>query len=110
MKFFLTGVANVATQATDTARKIVDLREAHRSLIAEKFGNHAGKAMRLLERLYRRPFTTVGDAKELLGISFSNASTLIDKFTDGKILVEMTGQSRYRVFLYAPYVVLFSDI
>jgi Fic family protein len=110
LKFFLRGISEVAGQATQTARDIVRLREAHRHLIAETFGNHAGKAMRLLERLFERPTITVNEAKELLKISFPNANKLVEKFVESKLLFEVTGQSRNRVFMYLPYTNLFSSI
>jgi Fic family protein len=110
LKFFLRGVTEVAHQATDTARKIVALRENHRELIAEKFGNHAGKAVRLLERLYERPTVTVNDVTRLLSISFPNANALVDKFVQQAILNELTGNARNRVFFYTPYIDLFSNI
>lgn len=110
LKFFLRGVAEVSNQATQTSRDIVALREAHRHLIAENFGNHAGKAMRLLERLYERPTVTVNNVRDLLDISFPNANHLVEKFVDSQMLFEVTGQARNRVFMYTPYTSLFSSI
>ena len=110
LKFFIQGVFEVANQATETAKQIVALRENHRLLIAERFGNHAGKAMRLHERLFERPTVTVNDVRDLLHISFPNANALVDKFVDAGLLVETTGQARNRVFMYELYVNLFSNI
>lgn len=109
LKFFLRGVRDVADQATDTAKRIVALRETHWQLIAKQFGNHSGKAMRLLESLYEHPVTTVNAAKELLGISFPNANVVIGKFVEHQMLVEATGNARNRVFLYRPYTELFAS-
>jgi len=110
LKFFLSGVAGVADQATETARKIVALREGHRALIARSFGNHAGKGALVLERLYRRPTTNVNEVKEMLGIGYPNAAALVQKFVDNAMLFEMTGQARNRVYVYAPYVELFASL
>lgn len=110
LKFFLRGVANVAKQATETAREIVLLREEHRSEIIENFGASAGRASRLLEHLYKRPTVTVNDAKDLMNVSFPNANSTIDRMVNAGILTEITGQSRNRVFLYQPYVNLFSGL
>ena len=103
-------MTQVAKQATETAKQIVALREEHRSLIAEKFGNHGSKAVRLLERLYERPTVSVNVVSNLLGVSFPNANALVDKFVEHKLLFETTGQARNRVFLYFPYVNLFSNL
>lgn len=110
LKFFLRGVAEVANQATETAKKIVALREDHRRLIADRFGNHGGKAVRLLERLYEKPTVNVNDVAELLSISFPNANELVRKFQRNKLLIELTGQARNRIFFYQSYINLFSNI
>jgi Fic family protein len=110
LKFFLRGVGNVAAQATETARNIVGLREAHRALIIEKFGSSGGNALRLLEQLYKRPSVTVNLAKEILGISYPNANNLINKLAEHEIIFEITGQARNRLFFYSPYINLFGDV
>lgn len=110
LRFFLTGVTSVAKQATETAKRIVSLREDHRRLIIERFGNSSGNAMRVLEHMYERPYLTVNTVKEMLGISFPNASKLIDKFVNAALLVEITGRSRNRIFRYSSYMDLFSNL
>jgi Fic family protein len=110
LKFFLQGVGTVADQATDTARKIVALREDHRQLIIEHMGSSCASAIKLIEHLYNNPSTTVNSAKELLGVSYPNANNLIDKLCENKILFEVTGQLRNRLFFYSPYIDLFSEI
>ena len=110
LKFFLRGVAEVASQATETAKKIVAMREDHRELIVTRFGNHAGKGIRLLERLYEHPTITISHACDYIGVSFPNASSLINKFRQNELLVEVTGNRRNRFFLYQPYIDLFSNI
>jgi len=65
--------------------------------------------LRILESLYRTPFISVSQAAERLGITFQAARNLIQRFVDADLLVEITGQERYRVYQYAPYVRLFSD-
>ena len=110
LKFFLTGVRDVARQATDTARNIVALREKHRSLIIENFGSSSGNALRILESLYGQPGVSVNSVKDTLKISFPNANNLIGRFVDLDLLVEVTGNSRNRLFVYRPYTELFSPL
>lgn len=108
-KFFLTGVATVSLEATETARAIVSLREAHRSAITDGFGRAAGNGLKILEGLYRRPYVTVSQVRERLGISFPPAAELVQRMVDADILVEVTGRERYRIYQYTPYIHLFSD-
>lgn len=107
LKFFLRGVGAVAAQATETARKIVDLREEHRLLIINNFGTSGANAMRILEHLYQRPSITVNRVKEILGVSYPNANNLVEKLCTHKIIFEVTGQARNRIFFYTPYIELF---
>lgn len=109
LKFFLTGVAEVSHEATETARKIVSLRESHRHEIVRKFGRSAGNGLIILEGLFERPMMNVNDIAKKLEITFAAANTLAQRFIDARILMEITGQQRYRVFSYDPYVSLFSS-
>ncbi len=110
LKFFLRGVDIVAGQATETARRIVALRENHRALIADHLGTSGTNAMKLLEHLYRRPSITVNAARDLLKISYPNANKLVDRLCQIQILYEITGRHRNRLFFYSPYIDLFSNL
>ena len=108
LKFFLNGVISVATQATETARQIVDLREQHRTLITNNFGSAGANGARLLEQIYKRPTINVNAVKDFLEISYPNANNLVEKFRKNGILFEVTGNARNRQFLYTSYIDLFS--
>ncbi len=108
LKFFLQGIYEVSQEATETSRKIVDLREAHRQRIAENFGRVAGNAMQVLETLYQRPFIKVQDIIELSKVSYPAANQLMNKFVDHGLLTEVTGQARNRQFRYGSYIELFN--
>ncbi|WP_308721484.1 Fic family protein [Komagataeibacter xylinus] len=107
IKFFLRGVAEVSAEATETARKIVDLREENRDIIQKNFGKTAGNALILLERLFYSPYVDIKIVAENLNISYPTANNLVNKFVEYGILHEQTGQQRYRLFFYKPYVSLF---
>jgi cell filamentation protein, protein adenylyltransferase len=109
LAFFLRGVAEVSSQATDTARRILALREQHRSRITDGFGRAAGHGHRVLESLYKRPIVAVEDVRELTGTTYPAANQLVQRFVEQKILREITGQARHRRFRYDPYIKLFTD-
>ena len=94
--FLLQGIAEVASEATATIRRIVDLREAHRELIAEHFGRVAGNAIRVLEMLFSRPIISVNDIKEMTGTTYTAATDLMNRFVRHGLLHEITGQARNR--------------
>ncbi len=107
LRFFLTGVAETAEEATLTARAILDLREEHRRLIQETTSGVNG--LRLLDLLFQRPLVHVNLAKDTLDISFVTAGKLIEQLERLEILEEITGRKRDRIFRYTPYVGLFRD-
>ncbi len=109
LMFFLRGVIEVSKQATETARKILNLRESHRQAITENLGRTAANGYRILEHLYEHPIISANEAEELIGTSYTAANDLIARMTDLGILYEITGQTRNRRFQYRAYIDLFSD-
>lgn len=107
LKFFLRGVREVAGQATDTARAILDLREKHRQTIHSK-GTNSGAGLVLLDRLFQSPFVTVRMAQSYVQSSFGTANKLVGQFVQWGLLDEVTGQQRNRLFQYKPYMALFA--
>ena len=109
LKFFLRGVAAVATEAATKARQIASMREAHRGLISSEMGRAAGNALVLHERLFERPIVAVNDVVDFTGVAFATANRLVDRLCELGILRETTGQRRNRVFAYDPYLAQFAD-
>jgi Fic family protein len=108
LKFFLRGMAEVSKEATDNARAIVDLRETHRDLIVNEFGRAAGNGLMVLERLYSRPYVSVNQIADATGVTYPAASSLMNKFVEHGLLVELTGQVRNRRFGYTSYISIFA--
>ncbi len=107
--FFLRGVAEVAADAGETARKILLLREEHRAAIIGNFGRAAGGGLTLLEGLYDRPIVTVRDAQQLTGLTYAAANNLTERITGLGILRNQNPGARPRSFRYDSYVRLFED-
>jgi Fic family protein len=107
LHFFLTGVAQTAEEATDTARAILELREEHRRVIKARIGGVNG--LRLLDLLFERPLVHVNLVKDSLGIAFVTANKLVEQLEGLGIVEEITGRRRDRIFSYVPYVALFRD-
>jgi Fic family protein len=109
LAFFLKGVSEVSSQATETARRILTLREEHRVLITARLGRAAGNGHRVLEQLYERPIVSVEDVRSLTRTTFPAANQLVSKLVEHGVLTETTGQRRHRRFSYAPYIRLFDE-
>ncbi len=109
LAFFLRGVIKVAGEAAETARRVLELREAHRTAITGNFGRAAGNGHMVLESLFDRPIVTVHDVQRITGTTYSAANSLVARMVRLGILDEMTGFARNRRFHYSPYIALFSD-
>lgn len=107
--FFLRGIVDVSVQATDTARRILTMREEHRHAITENFGRAAGNGHRVLEYLYERPIVSVSNVQDLIGTTYAAANNLVARMVNHGILQEYTKQARNRRFMYQSYINLFHD-
>jgi Fic family protein len=109
LEFFLTGIAEVSAEATETARGILALREEHRMLIANRLGRGAGNGHRVLEYLFEHPIVSVSELCELTRTTYPAANQMVERMADIGILTEITGRARNRRFRYEPYVNLFTE-
>ena len=104
LRFFLRGVANVSLQASETARNIMALREQQRAQYAVN-----ANALKLIDALFEKPFVTVTQCSEILGVAYLTANKLVAQFEKSGLLVEVTGGDRNRVFRFQAFLALFSD-
>jgi len=109
LAFFLRGVVEVSGEATETARRVLLLREQNRADITAHFDRAAANGHRILESLFDRPIISVRQAQDLTGTGFAAANQLIARMTELGILREITGNARNRRFRYEPYVRLFIE-
>ncbi len=109
LAFFLRGVIEVAGEAAETARRILQLREQHRGAITAQLGRAAGNGHKVLESLFDRPIVAVSDVQKMIGTTYVAANSLVSRLVKLGVLSEMTGYARNRRFRYAPYIALFND-
>jgi Fic family protein len=110
LSFFMGGVIDVAGEAAETARRILQMREEHRAAITTKLGRAAANGHKVLESLFDRPIIAVNDVRKLTGTTYAAANSLVSRLVDAGVISEMTGHARNRRFHYAPYIALFSDV
>lgn len=109
LAFFLRGAIEVSGQATETARRILSLREQHRRAITDSLGRAAGNGHRVLEHLYQHPIVSVNEVQRLIGTTYPAANDLVARLVNSGILREFTGKVRNRQFGYQSYIELFQD-
>lgn len=108
LRFFVEGVREVATEAYQTASRILALRERDRARLSE-LGRRAGTAHQLLDFLFQQPIITVKLATEVLDVTQPTAGSLVNALEEMGLLREITGQRRNRKFEYQEYLELFRE-
>ena len=109
LAFFLRGVTEVAGEAAETARRVLQLRELHRAAITAQLGRAAGNGHKVLESLFDRPIVAVSDVQKMIGTTYVAANSLVSRLVKLGVLSEMTGYARNRRFRYASYIALFNE-
>jgi Fic family protein len=108
VRFFMEGVISTSAEAISTTRRILALFEKDRRSI-ETLGRAAASAFRVHEYLQRKPITGVGEIEKDLGLTYPTVAGALDRMKKLRIVKELTGFKRNRVFAYAPYVELLSE-
>ncbi len=108
VEFFLDGVAETASGAVATARRLGELFETDRKRL-QKIGRASGSALRVHEELKTRPILTVTEIVRRTDLSFPAASAAMDTLVTKKIARELTGKKRGRVFAYGAYLAILGE-
>ncbi|MGK7297522.1 MAG: Fic family protein [Candidatus Wenzhouxiangella sp. M2_3B_020] len=108
MQFFFQGVADTARQAVETAQRLLRLFERDR-LKLQALGRAAGTAIRLHQHLQTRVVTTAPRAAEALEVSQTALNKALVRLQQLGIVEELTGQQRYRVYAYQPYLEILAE-
>ncbi len=96
IEFFLHAVSQQSSDAIECANRILKLKEAYRSRLQKKWSSAA--ILTLLDGLFLNPYVTVGNAAERMGVSYNAAQNALDKLAVLKIVKEITGQKRNRIY------------
>lgn len=106
--FFLVAVAATCDKGISTFDKIQRLRDDVEGKRIVSLGRKIPKAKELVMNLYRTPRVSAGDVGKILTVTPKTANEMIQDLVHLKILVEVTGGRRNRVFSFKEYVDLFS--
>lgn len=106
--FFLSAVSATAEKEKATLEEIIQLRGTYEQRIVG-LGRRAVHARKLLLQLFASPVITVAQAAAELDTSVSTANTVINEMAQAKLLKEIKGYSRNRIFVLHEYLNLFSD-
>ena len=106
IKFFLNGVIITAQDGVNTFKKIISLRTQYEERIMN-LGSRAKKARALIFLMFSSPIINNKRIVKDLGLSFNSSNRLMNALVKLKILKEVTGFSRNRLFVLKDYLELF---
>jgi Fic family protein len=104
LAFFLDGVEVVAAQATETASRVLALFETDRATIEGSLGKSAISGLKVHDHLRRQALASSGALVKSSGLSLPTVLATLDKLQELKIVREVTGQARNRLFVYDRYI------
>jgi len=107
LKYFLTGIEETSRQAADSLKKILDLKQNLETDIQKNWGRRSQSAYTLLQHLFQNPVVQIKSVQEVCQLTPKSAGDLVQVFMEKKILIELTGQTRNRIFLFKTYLDLF---
>ncbi len=106
--FFLDSVVEAADDGVQAATRIFRLLSVDRRRVMEH-DDATISALRLLELLPEHPMVTLPSATRLLGINKVTAQRAIRTLEEAKVLREITGKARDRVYAYRKYLAVLSE-
>lgn len=99
LAFFFEGVRDTATSAVSSANAMSELFQVDRMRI-EQQGRRAGSALRVHDALKARPIASLAAISGATGLSFPAAASAVELLASMKIVRELTGRRRNRLFVY----------
>lgn len=108
IRFFIEGVIKTTQQSNSILTNLHSLNAFYQQEIEQHLGaKRQASAKQLIELFYEKPFLTVSQIKELLGISFQASNTLIKLFKQHNLVRVASEGKRNRIFYLWKYVELF---
>jgi len=102
LDFFAEAVFDTATQAVDTAKKLMELASEDREKI-NKLGRVSGSAHQVHRALLERPIASPNWLKEKTQLSPATVSSCLVHLKRAGIVKELTGRKRNRLYGYSRY-------
>lgn len=108
LRFFLIGVTQTATEATDAAQKLWNLFDEDRRRIQQQ-GKISATALRVYDLLQQRPIISITAACKALELTHPAVNKSLRKLEEMGIVREITGRQRNRLYLYEVYMAILCE-
>jgi Fic family protein len=106
-KFFLVGVIETAKNSISTFDKILKLQKDIETRI-QGLGSRSVSANTVVKQLYQHPVIQARKVQEITGLSMPTAYKIIEGLEKLKVLKEVTGAKRGKLYFFKEYIDLFS--
>lgn len=103
IEFFLTGVIETATQATDTAQAILALFHENQISI-DASGKSTSAILVIHNYMQHHPITNTTRIKDECNLSLPTVLRSLDTLEGLNIVREITGKERHKIFVYQDYL------
>ncbi|MCJ8278174.1 MAG: Fic family protein, partial [Bdellovibrionales bacterium] len=108
IQFFLKGIIETASQATQTAQKVLNLFEEDRRKINQS-GKTAGSLISIYDYLCKNPITNTTKVKNECQISLPTVIRNMSTLASLGLVEEITGKDRHKVFTYSKYLKILNE-
>ncbi len=107
IEFFLVGVEETASQATETAHKVLTVFKNDRRKLEE--ASVSAGILSVFEVLQRRPLCNTSIVREETGLSLPTVLRAFEILIQLGIVREITGKERHKTFVYHDYLNILSQ-
>ncbi len=108
LEFFLTGIIDTATQATETAQAVLRLFEEDHAKIKNSGKSTAG-ILTIHTWLQRHPISNTTRIKDECNVSLPTVLRTMATLEELGIVKEVTGRERHKIFVYRRYLDILSQ-
>ena len=103
LQFFLTGVEQTATQASQTTKRLMRLAGDDEKRIAT-IGKSAGSALRIHRLLQREPILSIAGAAKAMHLTVPTVTASLGRLEKMGLVHEVTGRGYGRLYAYDHYL------
>lgn len=107
-KFFLVGIIETAKNGISTFDKILKLQQDIEGRL-QILGSRSANANTIVKELYQHPIIDAHRAKKITNLSMPSVYKLLESLEELKILHEVTGGKRGKIYFFREYINLFSN-
>ena len=107
-KFFLVGVIETAKNSISAFDKVLKLQQDVENRL-QNLGSRSANANTIVRHLYQHPIVDAKKAKKLTNLSAPSVYKLLEALEKHKIIHEVTGNKRGKIYFFREYINIFSN-